>query len=879
MKISSPIAFTIALSICLSPVAIAPAAIADDNESESSRGPGSAYIYRHDTSVTTVARNVWDAKPAPSGTGEYIDFNTLYAASDCADVCPLWPGGELFDGNTYVTGVKRTTSTTVTYSLSKDGNKDGWDDYDHNHDGWADDDHNKDGYSDSDHNRDGFGDDDHNKDGYSDSDHNKDGWVDNDHNRDGWADNDGNRDGWADSDHDRDGWDDYDHNKDGWVDTDLDHDGYAADDTNRDGWSDKDRDHDGWVDTDLDHDGYSDGDYNHDGWDDEDLDRDGWVDTDDNHDGWGDDDADHDGIATPRDSAKVPFCHATSSRSNPYVTGHASMSGLINGHIEGGGVKVFPTSGWTDIVPPFQGFAGQNWTERGKAIFANDCDVKAATPATPVVVPQVPANWVTKSKVSGQTFDCLTFTTPTVKSMPLTLAGDFRVDGPYDYTGDPMVSSAKGGTMTRTPNNDGVIDYHGKPVSGVSDLGQAVLKRLGTRDTTVFETTTPTPYEAYYYGITGSDLSYLAPTQSTDQLLDHGRYVGIGNKYQSVVNYVTFDTFDTSLMPILYPSVMKSPTYFTSHGGAPVFVKSFDDNIVSHTTSRFKVTCQTNTAKGMLYYEPVTGPNDGNVRNGLWEDDENTYTYQCADAPAAPRTDDMMICDTYGTYGPNPTYIDGKPAAPATSIDKTLVKDENGRYIAQAFGDPYGFQWKPVKVQINSGRLKGTDVETLGPEANVLWERNWDLADDASPILLHDLDANLTVDRNYALQPYHLFTDDKLTRKPTTGEKWTPLSDTGTYDASVERWIGLKDTDWFHTQQGVWVKFFQSSTDNSQGWTLTPKYRVTATLPTVAEYITGFDIDEDGNITGTHTATGEQMLRQSYVCPAAPVTLDVKRVS
>jgi hypothetical protein len=74
----------------------------------------------------------------------------------------------------------------------------------------------------------------------------------------------------------------------------------------------------------------------------------------------------------------VTFCHATGSRSNPYVMISPSVSGAYHGHdLHHDG----------DIIPPFE-YQGQtyskNWDAEGRAIFENGC----AIPKTPIP-PQV----------------------------------------------------------------------------------------------------------------------------------------------------------------------------------------------------------------------------------------------------------------------------------------------------------------------------------------------------------------------------------------------------------------------------------------------------------------------------------------------------------
>jgi len=75
---------------------------------------------------------------------------------------------------------------------------------------------------------------------------------------------------------------------------------------------------------------------------------------------------------------KVTICHATGSRSNPYVQITPNANGVISGHVSHQDSR--------DIIPSFtyndhgstKNFPGQNWDANGQAIFNNGC--AATTP-------------------------------------------------------------------------------------------------------------------------------------------------------------------------------------------------------------------------------------------------------------------------------------------------------------------------------------------------------------------------------------------------------------------------------------------------------------------------------------------------------------------
>ncbi len=74
------------------------------------------------------------------------------------------------------------------------------------------------------------------------------------------------------------------------------------------------------------------------------------------------------GVAASAKQDHVTICHATGSKSNPFVQIAPSVSGVFHGHPHHG----------DDIIPPFE-FEGQtyslNWDAEGQAIWSNSCEV------------------------------------------------------------------------------------------------------------------------------------------------------------------------------------------------------------------------------------------------------------------------------------------------------------------------------------------------------------------------------------------------------------------------------------------------------------------------------------------------------------------------
>ena len=99
------------------------------------------------------------------------------------------------------------------------------------------------------------------------------------------------------------------------------------------------------------------------------------------------------GTASATHQEKVTICHATSSDHNPYeeITVSASSIDELNNKVwNGHGDHTGPVwsstlhGDWGDIIPPFGAFPGRNWTDAGKAILANGCEIPPPTTTTTV---------------------------------------------------------------------------------------------------------------------------------------------------------------------------------------------------------------------------------------------------------------------------------------------------------------------------------------------------------------------------------------------------------------------------------------------------------------------------------------------------------------
>lgn len=87
-----------------------------------------------------------------------------------------------------------------------------------------------------------------------------------------------------------------------------------------------------------------------------------------------------------KDNKKIEICHRTSNPQKPYEQKKVSKDSITDrrGHKSHTG-PVWNSSmnsrdEWGDIIPKFDNFKGLNWTEKGKAIWENDCKIPKKKP-------------------------------------------------------------------------------------------------------------------------------------------------------------------------------------------------------------------------------------------------------------------------------------------------------------------------------------------------------------------------------------------------------------------------------------------------------------------------------------------------------------------
>lgn len=162
---------------------------------------------------------------------------------------------------------------------------------------------------------------------------------------------------------------------------------------------------------------------------------------------------------------KITLCHATASKTNPYVkvTVDVSSAGVIRGgHAKHTG-PVFdpaePVKGWGDVIPPYDytksngavvHVAGLNWTTDGRAIYDAGCKVVTPPADVHVTVPTPTAVDATCEAQGSLTLPAVTGVAWKVEDVA-TAAGTHAVDpGTYHVVATAQAGYVIDGTSAWT---------------------------------------------------------------------------------------------------------------------------------------------------------------------------------------------------------------------------------------------------------------------------------------------------------------------------------------------------------------------------------------------------------------------------------------------
>ena len=104
--------------------------------------------------------------------------------------------------------------------------------------------------------------------------------------------------------------------------------------------------------------------------------------------------------ASAHESDTITICRATHDSHHPYETVEVSRESVLHGDHDGNEGHVHDSRGdehqhqWGEIIPPFTGYEGKNWSEGGRSVHDHGCaDEGEPTPApsTPSEAPSTPS--------------------------------------------------------------------------------------------------------------------------------------------------------------------------------------------------------------------------------------------------------------------------------------------------------------------------------------------------------------------------------------------------------------------------------------------------------------------------------------------------------
>jgi len=282
-------------------------------------------------------------------------------------------------------------------------------------------------------------------------------------------------------------------------------------------------------------------------------------------------------------------------------------------------------------------------------------------------------------KHSGRCWD---YNTPNETVTPLPTNGTWILNGPYQVTGLPMVSVDDGGTLTRK-NKAGVITVQGDKSEGITGFGKSILSANGLSTTDpkpLRDGLKATPKLAYDEGIVGGKLAWDA--NGDPGMTSFGRYAILSQNWQNLAHtyrFTDYGQFVAEMFPAIYSEL--DVRFFPANGDLPpMFIKSVSGPNIVSTVIRYSVYCSVNAdggsrstvdRKGVSVVDTI-----GDLSNALpvmpnfimqqpagysWDDNENTYTFECKDGkidtPTDVRMGDLLQCDIYSSLTTVPRRV------------------------------------------------------------------------------------------------------------------------------------------------------------------------------------------------------------------------------
>lgn len=350
-------------------------------------------------------------------------------------------------------------------------------------------------------------------------------------------------------------------------------------------------------------------------------------------------------------------------------------------------------------------------------------------------------------------YGCGTASALELQTRACVTAGSYHLDGPFDQNHNPMKPVTEGGTMTRTPNGDGVISWKGKTVEEISKLGSTMNAPKTGR---------PSNSDIFTHCIPAQNAVF--DKSQTDSITDLGRYEAPTTLWASKVSYLHAAMSEADVAHIWKGTVARAKAasaYSYVNGIAYMLSNVPKAAALKPFASYYKVVCANGTAANKRSQFTVVNAKsyDGWMAQPWNDGGTDYYSWNCGANPTGKdevRTNDLLACDKYGQAASTQTIVDHKVAAPLIKVDALVDgKTQELPFTAKntvnipSAADPIHATWEPVRINM----LDGTDITKSSNARNTVWEYTYKLDETSSPIL-----KNTGV--NDRTQPYHGWVDN-----------------------------------------------------------------------------------------------------------------------
>jgi len=362
-----------------------------------------------------------------------------------------------------------------------------------------------------------------------------------------------------------------------------------------------------------------------------------------------------------------------------------------------------------------------------------------------------------------------TMQAPTLKNRRCVSYGEYQLNGPLGKDGQPLTSVLEGGTMTRTPNDDGVISHEGKAVSIRSALGE----------TMAFPKSDVPSLAAVWANCLPNQNTNFAE-QRTETISDLGRYEAPTTLWGAPVEWLSISGSAGDIArvyPFLVNTSQATGRYLYT-GGIAYFILMVNPAAkMAPFASYYKIICANGTqANKRSEFLTVNAKSYDGFAAQPWNDaGVDYYSWDCSAGTTLPpnqiNSSSLLQCDTYGgNYG---SIVENKPAAPLLSSsiiidgEPVALEYKNNAYQIPTTADAIRFEWQRIRFNTQDG----TNILNSPIVKNPVFEFAYQLDPASSPMLKN-------TDVNNPSQPYHGFVDstpnDISAAEMPLDKKWEP---------------------------------------------------------------------------------------------------------